>query len=147
MEGLIEALRDNYYIDDELLYEAVKNSGSFNLIHLETIIKLDIFVLQNKPYDQTAFKRAKENDLLQVKERPVKLCSAEDIILHKLYWYRLGEEASERQWHDVLGVLKVQEKSLDLDYLNKWARVLKVDDLLKRSLQETGVMSVTNLLK
>lgn len=139
IKKLVEALKDNYYLDEELLQEAISNKGSFNIIHVETLIKLDIFVLQNNSHDQTAFKRAKENDFLQVKE-PVKLCSPEDIILYKLHWYRLGGEVSEKQWHDVLGVLKVQEKSLDLDYLLTWASDLKVDDLLKQVLQEAGIV-------
>ena len=60
--------------------------------------------------------------------------SAEDVILNKLRWYRLGNEISERQWNDVLGVLKVQAGVLDLTYLRQWAVTLGLSDLLERAL-------------
>ena len=61
--------------------------------------------------------------------------SPEDTILSKLEWYRLGGEVSERQWRDVLGVLKTCAGELDLDYLHKWAKEIGVTDLLERALQ------------
>ena len=60
------------------------------------------------------------------------LCSPEDIILNKLEWYKAGNQVSERQWLDVLGVIKVQGDSLDLDYLKHWAKELDVLDLLEK---------------
>jgi len=64
---------------------------------------------------------------------------AEDIILTKLEWNRLGGEVSDRQWREVLGVLAVQADRLDPDYLRKWAVDLGVADLLQRAFKETGV--------
>ncbi|MGA7195391.1 MAG: hypothetical protein WBW94_17365 [Anaerolineales bacterium] len=61
---------------------------------------------------------------------------AEDTILSKLEWYPMGGEVSERQWRDILGVLKTRAGELDLDYLRKWAGELKVSDLLERALKE-----------
>jgi len=69
-------------------------------------------------------------------EESVYIVSPEDIILAKLEWYRLGGEVSDRQWRDVLGVLKTRAGELDLDYLRKWAGELKVNDLLERALDE-----------
>jgi len=66
------------------------------------------------------------------------LASAEDTILTKLEWYRLGGETSDRQWRDILGVIKVQENHLDLAYLRQWASELKVLDLLEKALAEAG---------
>ena len=66
----------------------------------------------------------------------IRFASAEDTLLHKLVWYRLGNEVSDRQWGDVLGVLKVQSGSLDRDYLELWARLLNVSDLLGRARQQ-----------
>ena len=69
---------------------------------------------------------------------PIAIASAEDIILEKLRWFRLGEEVSERQWRDVVDVIKVQDDSLDLVYLRQWATALGVSDLLERALRENN---------
>jgi hypothetical protein len=50
----------------------------------------------------------------------------------------MGGEVSERQWRDVLGVLKTRAGDLDLNYLWKWAGELHVGDLLERSMKEAG---------
>ena len=60
------------------------------------------------------------------------------MILVKLSWYQMGGEISERQWHDILGMLKIQEKNLDLDYLRHWAQELNVSDLLQRALMDAA---------
>ncbi len=64
------------------------------------------------------------------------LASPEDTILSKLEWYRMGGEVSDRQWRDILGVLKTRSGELDLGYLRTWAGELKVADLLERALKE-----------
>jgi len=70
-------------------------------------------------------------------EQSIYVTSPEDTILAKLEWYRLGGEVSDRQWRDILGVLKTRAGELDLDYLRKWAGELQVSDLLEQALKET----------
>ena len=89
-----------------------------------------------------AFERAQRRILRQDhKDQRFRLASAEDVILHKLHWYKMGDEASERQWNDVLGVLKVQAETLDVEYMKKWAAELQVTSLLNRAFQEAGLVS------
>jgi hypothetical protein len=57
----------------------------------------------------------------------------------KLDWFRMGGEVSERQWRDVLGVMKTQHGSLDIDYLKAWAEKLNVTDLLEQALEEMTI--------
>lgn len=64
------------------------------------------------------------------------MLSAEDVVLAKLEWFRMGGDVSERQWRDILGVLKVQQSTLDVDYLEQWAQELGVTDLMQRALEE-----------
>ena len=69
-------------------------------------------------------------------ERSIYVTSPEDAILAKLEWYRMGNEISERQWRDVLGVLKMKSGEIDRAYLRRWAKELQVSDLLERALSE-----------
>jgi hypothetical protein len=68
--------------------------------------------------------------------RTFRLATAEDTLLRKLLWFRQGGEVSDRQWHDVLGVLRLRERDLDHGYLLVWAERLRVDDLLAKALRE-----------
>ncbi|MCI0420827.1 MAG: hypothetical protein L0312_16630 [Acidobacteria bacterium] len=137
---LVDGLNQSFYIDFEMVQEAIERRSSFNLIHFESMTKIDIFALKPRPFDLQAFERMRSGRLdKSVEGREFLLASPEDIILNKLEWYRQGGEVSERQWTDVLGVLKVQSSSLDMAYLLEWATNLGVQDLLKRSLQEAGL--------
>lgn len=134
----VAALQDDFYVDDEMIAEAIQRYSSFNLVHRETIFKVDIFIPCPRPFLQAQLARAQKRTFTLEHEVSAWFASPEDTILSKLEWYRLGGEVSERQWRDVLGVLKTQAGALDLDYLRKWASELNVGDLLERALQEVG---------
>lgn len=135
--ALIAQLQDAYYFDEAALRTAIDRRASYNFIHLETMLKVDVFILKPRPFDQEAFRRAQRQPASQAEPaHMLALASAEDMVLAKLEWYRLGGEISERQWNDVLGMLKVQEPTLDLAYLQRWAIALRIDDLLTRALSE-----------
>lgn len=140
VRSLVRMLESSYYIDENMILDAIERRSSFNVIHLETMLKIDIFVAKNTPYDIETFKRRRK-DTLDEEQNTAEfyLVSAEDIILNKLVWFRLGGGVSDRQWNDVLGVLKVQKNSLDASYLKYWAPELKVEDLLERAFQDSGI--------
>lgn len=71
-------------------------------------------------------------------EAVVRIASAEDVVLEKLRRFRLGGESSERQWLDVLGVLKVQRPTFDRGYAARWADEIGVADLLARAYEDAG---------
>ena len=135
--ALVKALGDDFYTDEEMIRDAIVHHGSFNLIHLTTMFKVDVFIRKERPFDRVQFQRRVEQLFATNPEQKAFMTTAEDIILAKLEWYRLGNEISDRQWRDILGVLKVQAGRLDLDYLHKWAQELKVADLLQRALKES----------
>jgi hypothetical protein len=60
-------------------------------------------------------------------------------VLQKLWWFRQGNEVSEHQWRDALGILKVKADQLDYDYLKHWAARLAVSDLLEKAFDDAGI--------
>jgi hypothetical protein len=135
---LVAALAEEFYADDEMMRDAIKRHSSFNLIHYETAFKVDIFICKLRPFDQMQLQRRRTSVIANDPERSIYVTSPEDTVLAKLEWYRLGGEVSDRQWRDILGVLKTRAGELDLVYLHKWARELKVSDLLERALSEAA---------
>lgn len=103
-----------------------------------TMFKVDVFIPKARPFEQAQFERRLAKIIESDTKRKVYLASPEDIILAKLEWFRLGNEISNQQWQDVLGVLGAQGKSLDLAYLRHWASELGVFDLLEQALNEAG---------
>jgi hypothetical protein len=131
----VAALRGSYYVSEERVRDAIARRASFNVIHLETMVKVDVFVSKNRPFDRRAFERARPATTESGGELPVS--SAEDTVLAKLEWYRRGGEVSERQWSDVTGVLRAV-RAFDEAYLRQGAVELGVADLLDRALEEDG---------
>jgi hypothetical protein len=113
----------------------------FNLIHLATMLKVDVYVLTPRPFDRASFDRRVSVVFDPTRGRAFKVDTAEDAVLHKLEWCRAGGEVSDRQWNDLVGVLKVQSAALDLVYMRRWAAVLDVEALLDRALAEASVLS------
>lgn len=138
IQPLVDALSKEFYADDEMMRDAIDYHSSFNLIHYDTAFKVDIFIRKTRPFDQMQLERRKTSVITVDPEQSIYVTSPEDTILAKLEWYRLGGETSDRQWRDILGVLKTQEGILDLDYLRNWAGDLKVADLFERALKESG---------
>ena len=135
---LVKQLEDEYYIDADAVREAIRRRGSFNAIHLDTILKFTVFIPKTRPFDQEELRRIRQ-EVLAEGTRPFYMASPEDTILNKLEWYRMGGEVSTSQWNDILGVLKVQGTALDMAYMQRWAKALQVTDLLERALVEAGM--------
>ncbi len=136
--GFVGAIQDGFYVDPDAVRDAVCRRASFNVIHLATMLKVDVFVLKPDPLSRSAMARRRRLDLPGTPPAAIEVASPEDIVLQKLHWYRLGEGVSERQWRDVLGVLRVQAGRLDEEYLRRWAPGLGVADLLARALVEAA---------
>jgi hypothetical protein len=140
VDTLVRRLQASYYIDAKMMEEAIARKASFNIIHLDTMLKVDVFIPGSRPFDRECLERRRQET---IEEGPsgatfLYMTSPEDIILQKLTWYRSGGEVSERQWTDVLGVIKIQGDALDGPYLLRWAGSLEVTDLLRRAFEEAG---------
>jgi hypothetical protein len=133
----IHALRDEFYLSPAAVVEAVALHTSFNLIHLATAFKVDIFLARDRPFDRTQFMRCRAQVIDEQTGRAAMFASAEDTILAKLEWHQLGGEQSVRQWQDLLGVVLTQDTSLDWVYMRAMAATLQVSDLLDRLYEGT----------
>jgi len=138
-EVLAGSLKDRFYVDIDMIKEAIRHRSFFNLIHLDSMFKIDIYILKQYPFSKEEFKRRQKIILIPSPEKTAYVATPEDTILSKLKWFRMGGEASDRQWNDVLGILKVQKGRLDMDYLQRWARELNLADLFKRSVEEAEI--------
>ncbi len=138
VQPFVAALENEFFLDAEMITDSIRRHSSFNIIHRESMFKVDVFNPDPRPFQRSQLTRAQRQTFEFETTLGANFASPEDTILSKLEWYRLGGEVSERQWRDILGVLKVRQGELDLDYLQKWAAELQVTDLLTRALKETA---------
>jgi hypothetical protein len=143
-QRLIDAMSDEFYISESAVNEAIAKSrispreSSFNVIYLPSMEKADIFVMSSDdPFSTSVMNRRQLYPVNILEEEGIYIYSPEDIVLQKLSWYKLTPGGSQKQWRDVLGVLKVQ-LGLDIGYMNQWALTLKLTDLLDEALLQSG---------
>ncbi|MCB1055395.1 MAG: hypothetical protein KDD11_07760 [Acidobacteria bacterium] len=131
---VVRKLETRFYVDIEMITRAIERRGSFNLVHLGTGFKVDVFLVGREAFDRMEFARSGPYHLEGL-PRELLVKSPEDTLLRKLDWYRKGGEVSDRQWADILGILRARGAELDETYLTRWAEELGVDDLLARARQ------------
>ena len=137
VERFIAAIAADSYVSPAAVAEAVRSGGTFNVIHIATAVKVDVFVVGDDAFDRERLDRPLLVQFSSVSDSVELLVdTAEDTILRKLDWYRRGDESSERQWRDIAGVIDAQGSRLDRPYLFAWAVRLGVTDLLERALAE-----------
>jgi len=135
VEPFLTTLGEGFHADDHALRRAIRQRSSVNLFHRATSTKVDLFIAGGSPLDRQAMRRRVRLQVASDPDRFLYVYTPEDILLQKLRWYRLGGEASDRQWRDILGIVLVQEHRLDEEYLRDGAHLLDVTDLLDRALQ------------
>jgi len=118
-----------FYVNLDAALEALQHQGQFNVVDLATGWKVDLIIRKHRPFSVEEFGRRHAADVL---DTTVDVASAEDTVLAKLEWARLGE--SERQLRDVAGIVAVKGASLDRAYIERWAASLGIADLWERVL-------------
>lgn len=135
VDPLVTSLGSDFYVSPDAARAAVRDAATFNVVHLATMFKVDIFVAGDDPWIRSEFERTRVEIIEGI---AVRFASPEDVLLHKILWYKLGNEVSERQWSDVLGILQIQGGNLDDAYLARWAQHLGVTALLEQARGELG---------
>jgi hypothetical protein len=132
----LHTLGTDFYADEVAIADAVRSGRSFNVIHMPTAFKVDIYGLTNDAFAQEEMRRRRRESLQSEPIVEAFVATPEDVVLSKLRWYRDGGEVSDRQWGDVLGVLRVQQGRLDQAYMRMWAKRLGVVSLLDGALTD-----------
>lgn len=133
-----DLIKEEFYISEQAMRQALDRHGSFNIIHFETGFKIDIFVQRPSEFERRLLERRRTVKLSDESGRELSIVSPEDIVLLKLRWFKETDCTSERQWNDVLGVLAVQGQSLDFQYLMDSAKELGLEELLERAKAEAS---------
>ena len=136
MEDVVPLLAalSGFHADEEMMRDAVSLATAFSIIHLELMVKVDIFVKANDPWTIEVWSRRRRLPLFGEQGILVNLPSPEDMIIQKIRWFQMGGGVSDRQWGDILGMLKTQGDQLDETYLRKWATALGLSDLLEKAI-------------
>ncbi|HEY3216212.1 MAG TPA: nucleotidyl transferase AbiEii/AbiGii toxin family protein [Candidatus Eisenbacteria bacterium] len=134
-EALVRDLDAEFYVSRPAMAEALSRRSTFNAIHSQTSFKIDFFIKGPTPFDSEELRRSVRQ---VVGSHEVLIKSPEDTVLRKLEWFRRGGEVSERQWQDVLSILAAMRGQLDEKHLDRWARELRLSDLLERARREVA---------
>ncbi len=129
----------DFYVSEAAVRDAIRRKSCFNLIHLPTSFKVDVFVSHQRSFDVTAMNRARLERIGDSQVIEIHVATPEDAIISKLEWYRKTNETSERQWEDVTRLLKLLGDAADTKYLRASAESVGVQDLLERVILEIKV--------
>lgn len=132
---LFEALRENFYVDEHVMRDAVIHRSSFNAIHFDSVFKVDIFIPKTDSFGTAELDRRQLRKISPDRDESVFVATAEDTVLAKLR-YRAGHETSSNQWNDVVGILGTSLHTLDFEYLRVWAKELNLTDLFEKALND-----------
>ena len=133
VEPLLDACAADFFVPVEFAREAIATRSSFNLIERSGALKVDVFVLGDDLLDRNQMARRVQvtpSDLVA----PIWVTSAEDQVLRKLDWFVRGGSTSDRQWRDIVGLLRIQAGHLDLDYLRMTANAIDLASDLERAI-------------
>jgi hypothetical protein len=128
VQPVIRLFRAEYYVSPESVRDAVARQSMFNLIHLESVIKVDCIVRKNEPYRLEEFARRRR---IKVLDFDTWIVSKEDLIISKLFWAK--DSHSELQLRDVRNLLAT---GFDAPYLERWTHELGLDILLRECLHD-----------
>jgi len=136
-EALLERISARFYVPVESAREAIRAHSSFNLVDTENALKVDLFVVGDGLLDRMQIQRRVRIGMPGAPDG-IWVTSAEDQVLRKLDWFRNSGSTSERQWRDVVGILRVHGAELDAEYLSESARALDLSGELDEARRQAG---------
>lgn len=126
IDKVIRMFQEKYYLSADAVLDAVRDRTMFNLVHYESVVKVDLIVRKESTYRRTEFDRRQQ---FKVGGLVAWIVSKEDLILSKLSWAQ--DSQSELQLNDVRNLLATNP---DLDYLREWSSQLGMERILRECL-------------
>lgn len=134
VDQLVSKWSQRFLVDSEMILDAIRRGASCNLIHLDSALKVDLFLGVDDPWIRQELQHP---DLVPMRigdsELVVPFARAEDVLLHKLRWFLDGGSQSDRQWGDVLGIVRARGEDLDRAHMERWAVHLGIPQTLIES--------------
>lgn len=138
VSSLILHLQRDYTLNGQTLQDAIQQRSVFSLLHVSSLMKIDVLLPQARSFDSLVLQRAHQLPLVEG-YHPMWIASSEDVVLMRLDWYRNSGASADDQWNDILGLLKVQAPTLNLIYLRQEAGTLNISELLEQALIDAGI--------
>lgn len=136
VDAFVGTFGTDFYVSAAAVRDAVQRRSCFNLIHMPTAYKVDVFVSRGRRFDIRAMQRASVETIGGGRSVSVPVATPEDSIVSKLEWFRLTDETSERQWEDVSRLVDLHGPRLDAEYMQLMAVSVGVGDLLQKLLSQ-----------
>lgn len=135
VSGLLTAFPpQEYYISDEMIREAIRHRGQFNIIHPSSGLKVDVIIRQDTPFDASRFNRARR--IHPAESYDASFAAPEDVIIKKMEFYKAG--GSEKHLRDITGILKISGNEVDREYITEWAKRLGLIEIWEAVRKRVG---------
>ena len=143
LPSLLPLLKQHFAFDDDAFLEAISQRTACSLIHLDTLMKVDLIMAKQSAFETALHPRITSYSLDE-RSPSLPLASAVEMILVKLHRYsqdllsRTDGMRDDAEWNDIVGMLKIQEPTLERDFLEEWARTQKIAEVLRQALIDAG---------
>lgn len=126
IKGLLAAFPANeFYISEEMIKDAMRHHGQFNIIHPASGLKIDVIIKRDTSFDSSRFRRIRR--IYPAESFQANFAAPEDVIIKKMEYYRDG--GSEKHLRDITGILKISGDAVDRNYISEWAKRLELTDI------------------
>lgn len=126
IDRIVEIFKNDFYVDRDSIDEAIRHQGMFNMIHIESVYKVDFIILKDVSYRDTEFKRRQR---ILLGDTPIWIVAPEDLIISKLFWSK--DSLSEMQIKDIKNII-LSVKNLDQEYIHSWVQKLELIQIYEK---------------
>jgi hypothetical protein len=126
---------DDFYMDEEMVRQAIQDHGQFNIIHPSSGLKVDVMIKKKTPHDKSRFERIRR--IYPMGTYQADFAAPEDVIIERMEYYKEG--GSDKHLRDIAGILKISGESVDRKYILEWAQrlgLLEIGGAIQKKLNE-----------